>query len=102
LQAFFALVSSPAHPNCTALMVGGYASERANSAYDTLFVPHCRSDTVEVIEVCGVSLDSGDVASDQFGGLVELCLPTAENKDVSAFGDKTAGRSLNRYRSFRR
>jgi hypothetical protein len=58
---------------------------------DTLFVPYCRSDTVEVIEVRGVSLDSGDVASDQFGGLVELCLPTAEDKDVSAFGDKPLG-----------
>jgi hypothetical protein len=36
-------------------------------------------------------LDGGDVASDQFGGLVELCLPMAEDNDVSAFGDKPQG-----------
>jgi hypothetical protein len=57
----------------------------------TLFVLYCRSDTVEVIEVRGVSMDSGDVAPDPFGDLVELCLPTAEDKDVSAFGDKPLG-----------
>jgi hypothetical protein len=37
------------------------------------------------------ALSSGDVASDQSGGLVELGLPAAEDKDVSAFGDKPLG-----------
>jgi hypothetical protein len=40
--------------------------------------------TVEVIEVRGVSIDSGDVASDQSDGLGEPALPPAEDQDVSA------------------
>jgi len=43
---------------------------------------------IEVIEVRRVRPHRGDVASDQFSGLVELCLPTAEDKYVRAFGDK--------------
>lgn len=64
------------------------AGVRHDDVDNALFFPDCRSDTVEVIKVCGVSLNSGDVAPDQFGGGVELSLPTAENEDVSAFGDK--------------
>ena len=45
----------------------------------------------EVIEVRDISLDSGDFAPDQFDGLVEPGLPTAEDKHVSAFGDKPLG-----------
>ena len=45
-------------------------------------------------------MDSGYVASDQFDGLVERALPTAEDEDVSAFGDEPLGdRQTNTRRS---
>jgi hypothetical protein len=43
---------------------------------------------VKVIELRGVSLDRGNVVSDQFGCRIELYLSTAEDKDVSAFCDE--------------
>jgi hypothetical protein len=69
----------------------GEAGVRHDDVDDTLFGFYRRSDTVEVIEVRGVSVDSGDVASDQFDCVVEGGLSTSEDKHVSAFGDKSLG-----------
>jgi hypothetical protein len=47
--------------------------------------------TVKVTEVRSVCPNRRDVVTDQSNCLVELCLPTAKDNNVSAFGNKTAG-----------
>jgi len=81
---------------CSGVMVSIEACT-VKPAFETMmsttpfFVPDYRGDTIEVIEVRRVGVDGGDVASDQPGGFVEQGLPTAEDKYMSAFGDKPLG-----------
>lgn len=51
-----------------------------------------RSDTVEVIKVSGISLESCNVTPDPFGRLVKLRLATAKDKDMRAFGNESLRR----------
>jgi hypothetical protein len=67
------------------------ARVRHDDVDSALFFPHHRSDTVEVIQVRGVSLNRCDVASDQSGGLIKLRFPAAEDKHVSTFSDEALG-----------